>query len=372
MPSTAAETAPCSRALIAVIDGNDERRTQYGQALRSFYPVYGFHDLKTAMSELGRVRPSLLVVDEKVMAPPKANLLTMLQGAFGKTPVIACTSSGQQAVRANLVWSEIADVRLEKPFRRSQLVGAISGLLNRNVEESWNALPVPHASTLRRTLATFNGIADLIDSGEPLAYQQIVECCTPVVDAVTASQYKPLLAGVRDHDNYAYVHSLRVATLLALFGDTIGLKDEALLILATGGLLHDIGKMSLPQEITGKPSALTALEMAQMRQHVHATVNYLRKHSDVPKGVLTIAAQHHERLDGSGYPGKLAGSQLNDLARMSAIVDVFSAMTERRPYKNPVTPEQAFEVMTTEMADKLDQRLLLMFKDMLMESVVWV
>ena len=111
-----------------------------------------------------------------------------------------------------------------------------------------------------------------------------------------------------------------------------------------------------------------------MRSHVGRTIDYLQNRSDVAKGVVTIAAQHHEKLDGSGYPRGLKGGQLNDLARMAAIVDVFAAMTDRRTYKAPVAAETALATMSETMGAELDTRLLGMFREMLLDAVAvdWV
>jgi HD-GYP domain-containing protein (c-di-GMP phosphodiesterase class II) len=280
-----------------------------------------------------------------------------LRGVFSDVPIILCASPG---------WPQDgADVLLDKPFRRSRLISALSRVTNQAVEEGWNSLPAPHPQTLRKSIDTFNHITELIEVGEPLVYDRVVDVCAPLVDAVTGSQYKPLLNALQRHDNAHYVHSLRVATLLSLFGHSIGLKDDALLILATGGLLHDLGKTLEGLNIVNEPRRLTAQELKKVHWHVTSTLDYLEHHTDVPKGVRTIALLHHERLDGSGYPNGIKGAKLNDLARMAAIVDVYSALTERRSYRPALMAKDAFALMSTEMHASLDQRLLGIFRDLL-------
>ncbi len=349
-----------ARPLVVVIDSHLEERDQIAAALEPHYRVRDYADVEEAHVRMSGKDPAVLVVDERNRRRSRGELVHSLRNRFRQVPIVLCGTQVDV--------DDGADVALIKPFRRSQLVNAISSLTNRRIEGSWQDLPNPHPATLRRTLETFNGLGELLATGEELAYQQVVETCDPLVDAVTDSQYKLLLAGIRGHDNLAYVHSLRVATMLALFGYHIGLREEPLLILATGGLLHDIGKMSLNQDIIDKPGPLTAEEKAVVRQHVDGTIEYLRDHSDVPKGVITIASQHHERLDGSGYPKGLRGKHLNDLARMSAIVDVFAALTEERRHRPARSPEATFAMMTTEMQGSLDQRLLKMFRDLLLDA----
>ena len=172
---------------------------------------------------------------------------------------------------------------------------------------------------------------------------------------------------MRNHDNYSYVHSLRVATFLGLFGNVLGIKGDDLTTLTTGGLLHDIGKMSIPPEVLNKPGKLTDDEFAVMKSHVTFTIEHLEGSSDIPRGVGIIASQHHEKLDGTGYPFGLKGGELNQLARMASIIDIFSAITDRRVYKDPVPPERALEIMSN-MKDQLDQPLLSVFREMLLDA----
>ena len=141
-------------------------------------------------------------------------------------------------------------------------------------------------------------------------------------------------------------------------------------MLASGGLLHDVGKMSIPHEVLNKPGRLTEEEFVVMKGHVDASVHYLMQNPEIPKGVITIAAQHHEKLDGTGYPNRIPGKDLNSLARMAAIVDVFGALTDRRVYKPPMPAEKALGIMKDEMSNHLDGKLLLLFREMLLDAAV--
>jgi putative nucleotidyltransferase with HDIG domain len=190
------------------------------------------------------------------------------------------------------------------------------------------------------------------------------------VNAVAQHDFKGILNGVKEHDNYSYAHSLRVATLLSLFGHTLGLKKEDQLVLASGGLLHDAGKISIPHEVLNKPGRLTEPEFMVMKSHVTETIKFLNNSPDMPKPVIIIAAQHHEKLDGTGYPNGLKGGELNDLARMASIVDVFSALTDRRVYKPPMEAETALGIMTEQMKSHLDQHFVSLFKSMLLDAVI--
>ncbi len=362
----AAVRAESRKVLVAVIDANAEHRRQVSAALMSFYQVAAYDQLDRAVEELAGSPPCVILVDERAVPSRGGDAIATLRRVFSGVPLIRTLDRSLAHLGA---LSGDADAWLEKPYRRSTLLRAISGLVNRMVEARWESLAPQYRESLQRTVEGFNTISDLIDKGQPLAYSEITDACAPLVDAVANHDFKVILDNVKGHDNYSYVHSLRVATLLSLFGHTIGLKGDDLNLLASGGLLHDIGKMSIPHEVLNKPGRLDDGELVVMRSHVSRSVDYLKGSETLPKGVITVAEQHHEKLDGNGYPNGLKGGQLNELARMASIVDIFGALTDRRVYKEPMAPEQALTLMTERMAGEIDQGLLIMFKGMLLDAV---
>ncbi|HLN24124.1 MAG TPA: HD domain-containing phosphohydrolase [Patescibacteria group bacterium] len=359
------------RHLVAVVDGNPKARQQISDALLSFYAMVEYPDATRALAGMGVVIPSLVLVGEQT--PPFGGIdfiRTLRQErSLAKVPVLFIANNDDpELVVAAL---EFADAHLVKPYRRSALIRAVSAHLNYGIERKWEALPPLQREALKGTVEVFNSISDVIDKGEPIAYGTVCDACSPLVEAVAKNDFRSILSGVRDYDNYSYAHSLRVATLLSLFGYTIGLPQADQLLLASGGLLHDVGKMSIPHEVLNKPGRLTPEEWVIMRGHVPASVHYLKKaHEPIPKGIITIAEQHHEKLDGSGYPNGLVSAQLNELARMASIVDVFGALTDRRIYKPPMDAELALKIMVDEMVGHLDQKLVKLFKEMLLDAVV--
>jgi putative nucleotidyltransferase with HDIG domain len=359
------------RHSVAVVDANSHHREEVSRALLSFYRVTAFADPANALTTLSTTAgPGLIVVGEQVGVHGGIRFIKALRqvGVLNRTPVIYVMDRDDPYVAAE-ARAAGADDCLVKPYRRSSLVAAISACLNIGVERKWESLPALPRQALKGTVEAFNNISDIIASGEPLPYGEVTQACTPLVEAVNMNNFKAILNGVKDHDNYTYAHSMRVATLLSLFGNAAGVKGDDQLLLASGGLLHDAGKMSIPHEILNKPGRLDEAEFTIMKSHVPETVRFLRNSPDVPKSVMTIAEQHHEKLNGLGYPHGLKGAQLNELARMAAIVDVFSALTDRRVYKPPVEPGKALSIMTDEMTEHLDQRFLALFKSMLLDAV---
>jgi HD-GYP domain-containing protein (c-di-GMP phosphodiesterase class II) len=260
------------------------------------------------------------------------------------------------------------DAEVTLPCTDAALLEVIGRLGNAAVETGWQALPAAPRAALTRSLALFKDLKTLINNDGRLDYGTVTDACAPVIDTVRQSAHAEVFEGLRNHDDYNFVHSLRVATLLGLFGYTIGLDDPSLMTLASAGLLHDVGKAAVPKAVMYKTGKLAPNEMVLARGHVERTVIYLESHSNVPKAVVTIAGQHHERLDGSGYPNRLPASQINDLSRMAAIVDVFCALTERRPHRAALSPYQALEVMQETIRPQLDQNMVRLFSGMLLTA----
>lgn len=138
------------------------------------------------------------------------------------------------------------------------------------------------------------------------------------------------VAAFRDH--YTALHQERVALLCYRVGRRLALASERLEGLYLGALIHDIGKVAIPSEILNKPGRLGDEEMSLVRTHVQAGCDMLRQ-VIFPWPIQTIVAQHHERLDGSGYPRRLAGAAISPESRIVAVCDVFQALCDDRPYR---------------------------------------
>ncbi|MCW8827320.1 MAG: HD-GYP domain-containing protein [Gammaproteobacteria bacterium] len=146
------------------------------------------------------------------------------------------------------------------------------------------------------------------------------------------------LSRIKDKDHYTYMHSVSVSGLMITFGRTMGFDKQRIRDIAIGGLLHDIGKMETPDKILNKPGKLTDHEFDIMRSHVVYSRELLQDQTGITQDALDVAAQHHERVDGSGYPLGLKGDEISEVGQMSTIVDVYDALTSVRVYKNAWEP----------------------------------
>lgn len=151
------------------------------------------------------------------------------------------------------------------------------------------------------------------------------------------------IAGMMDQrDPYTAGHERRVGEIAAAIAAEMGLPEETQRGLRVAGDLHDIGKISVPAEILAKPARLTAVEFELIKQHAEKGYDIL-KSIDFPWPVAEIAHQHHERLDGSGYPRGLKGDQILPEARILAVADVLEAMSSHRPYRPGLGLDKALE-----------------------------
>ncbi len=148
-----------------------------------------------------------------------------------------------------------------------------------------------------------------------------------------------------DYDSYTVGHSVRVATMAVHVGDKLGMTDDQLLELGTAGLLHDVGKSKIPDEILFKPGRLDKEEFDIMKSHARLGAEILMEHKTATIMDVTAAWGHHLRYDGGGYPASPPWAVRNNLTALLQVCDVFEALTAIRPYKAPMTPRKSYEIM---------------------------
>jgi len=167
--------------------------------------------------------------------------------------------------------------------------------------------------------------------------------------------------GIVDH--YLYQHSLNVCVYTTLLGMSYGYSRDETIHLGLGALLHDIGKTQIDVDILKKPDALTKEEYEQMKLHTNRGFEILKDEPNLPLSVAHCALQHHERLDGSGYPRALRGCDIMEHARWIGIVDSYDAMTTSRVYSSPMLPHLAMERLYAGSGTLYEQWMLAHFRD---------
>jgi putative nucleotidyltransferase with HDIG domain len=173
--------------------------------------------------------------------------------------------------------------------------------------------------------------------------------CEALVNDIAASVMRNpgaliSLARLKTSDNYTYMHSVAVCALMIALGRAMKLSEEACREAGLAGLLHDIGKVAIPLDILNKPGKLSDEEYAAVKSHPQQGHDMLQE-AGAGSAVLDVCLHHHEKVDGSGYPHRLAGEQISLLARMGAVCDVYDAITSNRPYKAGWDPAESISKM---------------------------
>ena len=163
------------------------------------------------------------------------------------------------------------------------------------------------------------------------------------------------LARLKTKDDYTYLHSVAVCALMIALGRQRGFEGEDLRSLGMAGLLHDIGKVGIPEEVLNKPGRLTDEEFEIIKQHPVHGWEILKASYDVNEMALDVCRHHHERVDGQGYPDKLSGDALSVFARMGVVCDVYDAITSERCYKDPWEPAVALRKMAEWREGQFDE-----------------
>lgn len=154
-----------------------------------------------------------------------------------------------------------------------------------------------------------------------------------------------ILTRIKDKHSYNWRHMINCAIFTAVFAKYLGYKEEAVQQLAMGALLHDLGQAKLPQGIISRPSKLTSSEMDIIKRHVAQGLGLVKGEKGITPLILDMIVNHHERLDGSGYPRGITAEKLSRPARMMAIVDVYDALTADRPHQEGDEPINALRYL---------------------------
>ncbi len=222
----------------------------------------------------------------------------------------------------------------------------VTSICNRNMQiqlltgEGNVPLDVKHEHIIESTKEVFKRIK----SGDVLDRQALeahVEALLP--DMLRNNDVLMRLNQMRETDDYTFNHALRVSMLSSMIGKWLGYSTERLKELALTGLLFDIGKLKIPEEILLKPGPLTPAEKEIVQKHAQLGYLILLRTPGISQDVKFAALQHHERLDGTGYPLRVQAGQIHEYSKIIMVADTFDAMIQNRVYRKKVSPFQAAE-----------------------------
>ncbi|MEO6800895.1 MAG: HD domain-containing phosphohydrolase [Rhodanobacter sp.] len=230
---------------------------------------------------------------------------------------LTCTDLSRHRFTSRTKYADLAAVEDEAPRARAALDNA-SKIVNRLFED--------------------------ITSGRELSVEHVEQAVRPLVNTVLRSgDAFFLVEGLRRSDSYSYSHAISCSALAAAFGRHMGFDEETIFSLAAGGLLMDVGKTCLPEELLQYQGSLAPSEVDVIRSHVDHGLRLLAEAGIANLDVLDIVRTHHERHDGSGYPEGLAGHVIPITGRMLGIIDSYDAMSSARPYRAAISRHQALQ-----------------------------
>lgn len=283
------------------------------------YNVITTNDGYTTRDKIFRSKPDLIILDtympglsgNEVCREVKSNPETQF------IPVITLTGYTETPDKVESIESGSDDF-INKPFKSVELLTRIKSLLK------------------------VKALYDELDSAEGVIFA--------------------LARAIEAKDSYTQGHTERVSQFAVLLGDHLGLSAEDQNSLYKGGILHDIGKIAVPDSILNKAGRLTDDEFEIIRTHPDRGEKICQPLNSI-KSALVVIRHHHEKMDGSGYPDKLSGANIPQIARIMAIVDVYDALTTNRSYRAALPQDRAFSILENE-AEKgwWDKNILLEFK----------
>jgi len=258
-------------------------------------------------------------------------------------------------------WALGATDTITRPFRPTDILQRISNAF----PDSENYDATDRGKTLNRGVeaahAVIRKMFERLPIGSPLTFEDLLEAENKILKAIKHSSLREWLTAVGCHHAGSYRHCLFVTGFAVAYAQHLGMREDDQRRLTRAALLHDVGKAFIPIEVLDKPGKLTDEEILLIREHPRRGYEALANQGGFPREMLDVVLHHHELLDGTGYPHGLAGDEISDIVRLTTIVDIYTALIEKRAYRMPFTHSRAFSVMEG-MGGKLDQQLLQAFR----------
>lgn len=305
----------------------------------------------TAVIELGLADlPAETVAREMASNPARR---VYLAGPHDEPLLASAAADGMQRIELPCTLDHLRTLLSARPHWPPGMNGAEPAAVAAALGAGWRAL---------------RGVAVAVTGNRPINAAEVGRAAGEIAGLAGSSGLRRILDLLRSHHDPTYAHSLRVASGLTLFGAAVDMTETDLRLLAMAGILHDIGKIAVPSAVLTKPGRLDAGERTLVRRHPVTGEQLLRRSMGIPAAVIDVAARHHERLDGTGYPNGLAHHRIDDLSRLAAVVDVHVALSEPRAYKPAMTDEAAFALMLEAEPRGLEPSYLRTYREIVLDT----
>lgn len=336
----AEETAP----LILIVDDDEISSKAVMSMLQDEYCTIGARSGREAFELLKEQAPDLILLDVHM---PEMDGHAVLRGikdnpAYADIPVIFLTSDEDEHTEVQ-GFDEGAIDFLRKPFRKAVAQQRIRRILELSYLQK----------NLKREVERQTDVAERRRQRVERMALQMVQTLANTIDA---------------KDSYTNGHSTRVAKYSVMLAERMGYSGDKLEQLQYAALLHDIGKIGIPREIINKPSRLTDEEYEIIKTHPAIGGNILREISEIPD--IAIGARwHHERYDGKGYPDKLKGDEIPEIARIIGVADAYDAMTSKRSYRDVLPQEVVLGEIEKGKESQFDPRIAELMMELIREDI---
>lgn len=318
------ESGNINKATILIVDDEESVRKFLKRLLeKEGYICATAEDAEKAICFLLANRIDLVISDVQMPGKSGLQLLEEIKQHQPEVATLIMTGLGDK---------QIADAAIEKgscgylykPFQKTQVLANVSHALRCRAIDLQN----------RFEMENFELIIDEKNQSLTQANLKVKNILESIIKAISMA--------IESRDPYTAGHQQRVAKLVAAIASDMGFSDEHIQYLKMAGIVHDIGKISVPAEILCKPAKLTDAEMNIIKDHPRIGYNIL-KEIEFPYPLAEIIYQHHERLDGSGYPNGLTKEHIHEDAKILAVADVVEAMISHRPYRPALGIEFAMD-----------------------------
>ncbi|WP_042346551.1 HD-GYP domain-containing protein [Bacillus massiliigorillae] len=214
-------------------------------------------------------------------------------------------------------------------------------------------------------------IFKFVKNRDEIPIAEIKEEIVPMIEMATDIPHVfHLFDELQQKDEYTFRHNICVGVIAGLISKWLGISEEIRREIELAGLLHDIGKTKVPQYLLHKKTPLNDVEFQQIKKHTLYGYGLLRRTKHLPEGVAITALQHHERVDGCGYPFRLNGSQIHPYAKIVAVADVFHALSSERAYRPAMPFYQVIMKMQDEASGRFDTEVLIVFITKMLDSLI--
>lgn len=219
-------------------------------------------------------------------------------------------------------------------------------------------------SSIKKMFEAFD-TTDLSEKNMTTAHRAVKEIYAVVdklIETLSGETYSLVhIADLKSYDEYTYHHSLSVAVLAIALGQSMSFSDDDLRLLGRAAMMHDIGKIYVPNELINKPGKLTEAEFKAVKNHTAEGYRHLMFEKVGDEYFRKIVLCHHEKVNGTGYPNKLEGNDIPFMSRIIAVADMYDAVTSYRSYRKPMSPSEAIELVMSESERALDYNIVKTF-----------